>query len=532
VILGRQHWTILVVALIAGGIVFAWINRHVEDDAFITFRYSKHLVEGLGPVWNPDQCVEGYTNFLWMLLMAIPLALGMDPVLPATVISLTALALNLWLLFVISRRQTESAEKGFWTWLPIVFSHTLLIFSTSGMETAFNGLLWTLALWQLQPMLRGNKIPSARGLWLLGLTASLAVMSRPEGGLLVIACGLAVFIWLYIARHGIWNKLWHYCAAVALPLAPWLVWKVSFYGHLLPNTFFVKTGSGSMAIGWQYCLIFLLVCGAWIPELVIRTTNVLKRWNFDVFMIVTGGLAGCFLLYMLLAGGDYLEFRMMVPVLPIVILWPAWRLARKALKMRQIVLSACAMVAIALIWGQGHGRFFKIWYLNPAVHVVDGEAQFMSFADQGKALGALLEHDGSIRLAIGACGAIPYYSGFYGIDLYGLNEPRNEFIGYGTGYSPGHGQLAHFDFIKLRRPHLISLRCDYLPDLPAARQYRADDPQIAEVTYGADSMDIRALRVVELPLGSGFAEVCLYYRSQPRIDSVIKANSLKIYSLQ
>ena len=40
---------------------------HPIDDAYITFRYSRNLAEGLGPVWNAGDPVEGYTNFLWML---------------------------------------------------------------------------------------------------------------------------------------------------------------------------------------------------------------------------------------------------------------------------------------------------------------------------------------------------------------------------------------------------------------------------------------------------------------------------------
>jgi hypothetical protein len=156
-----RHWPILVWILILAGVGFAWLNRHVEDDAFITFRYSQHLVEGHGPVWNVDQRVEGYTNFLWMLMMAVPIAFGIDPVLPSMVISLGCLAFSLWLLFDISRRQAEDPAKGFWAWLPLVFSHTLLIFATSGMETAFNGFLWTLA----QPDSNSEK-PLAAGIYL------------------------------------------------------------------------------------------------------------------------------------------------------------------------------------------------------------------------------------------------------------------------------------------------------------------------------------------------------------------------------
>ncbi|HEX2899108.1 MAG TPA: hypothetical protein VHS96_05235, partial [Bacteroidia bacterium] len=474
----EKHWTLLVWGLILAGMGFAWAFRHVEDDAFITFRYSQHLSEGLGPVWNPDQRVEGYTNFLWMLLMAVPIAFGWDPVLPAITVSLVCLALNLWLLYLISKRQTESPAKGFWAWLPLVFSHTLLIFATSGMETALNGFLWTLALWQLQPMIRGNKLPSQKGLWLLGFTCSLAVMCRPEGALLVMACMIAIWMWLKIARHGIWVKLWHFCAATLLPLLPWVIWKIAFYGSLLPNTFYVKTQSGSFSMGWQYCLAFLLVSGFWIPELVMRTTKVIQRWHFDVFLIVGAGLVAAFVGYAAWAGGDYLEFRLMVPVLPLLLLLPGWRLARKALQMRQIVAASLGMAALALVWGQGHGRIFKIWYMNTAVHSVDEDAHFLSFAAQGQALGELLGYDRTIRLAIGACGGIPYYTRCYGIDLYGLNEPRAEFAGYETGYGPGHASFADFSFIRRRQPHLISLRCDYLPGLPADRRYSLTDPHV------------------------------------------------------
>ena len=47
------------------------------DDAFISFRYARNLFEGNGLVFNPGKRAEGYTNFLWCLLVApFPCALG------------------------------------------------------------------------------------------------------------------------------------------------------------------------------------------------------------------------------------------------------------------------------------------------------------------------------------------------------------------------------------------------------------------------------------------------------------------------
>ena len=38
----------------------------LTDDAFISFRYVRNLLEGHGLVFNPGERVEGYSNFLWV----------------------------------------------------------------------------------------------------------------------------------------------------------------------------------------------------------------------------------------------------------------------------------------------------------------------------------------------------------------------------------------------------------------------------------------------------------------------------------
>src|SRR2546426_6673593 len=49
------------------------------DDSFISFRYARHLAEGHGLVWNPGDRVEGYTNFLWVVLMAGGVRVRLEP---------------------------------------------------------------------------------------------------------------------------------------------------------------------------------------------------------------------------------------------------------------------------------------------------------------------------------------------------------------------------------------------------------------------------------------------------------------------
>ena len=49
-----------------------------SDDAFISYRYAENLFNGHGIVFNPGERVEGYSNFLYVLLMAPGLYFGND----------------------------------------------------------------------------------------------------------------------------------------------------------------------------------------------------------------------------------------------------------------------------------------------------------------------------------------------------------------------------------------------------------------------------------------------------------------------
>jgi arabinofuranosyltransferase len=525
----EKHWTWLILGLIALAMGYAWLHRHAEDDAFITFRYSKHLVDGLGPVWNADQRVEGYTNFLWMCLMAVPIALGLDPLLPSVLVALLFLGLNLWLTHRIALRLAGDPKIAFLLWLPVLCNHTLLIFATSGLETTMNGCLWTLAIWQMQRILC-TESANPRQFLGLGLILAACSLSRPEGALLVAASLTALGI---VFRNRIpWGSMRRLLLALSAVLVPWLAWKWAFYGGILPNTFYVKAASGVLVDGLRYAVIFLVVSGIWLPRLLFYLSRKGTLPAREPFLVYAGGLTISFLAYVTIVGGDYLEFRLLTPVLPMALLIPLYKLWRRS-HAQYLYVASVGMVVLALFWGQGHGRLFKVWQLNSVVHPVDAHALFMSFSDQGKALGALLGHDPTIRLAIGACGSIPYYSGFYGIDLYGLNEPREEFKSRPTVFGPGHGGIGNLTFIRQKRPHLISLRCEHIRDIDQPRSYSTQDPQVIEnLGESIPQSLLDSMRVIELPLQDGFVEVCIYYQPHPRIDAAIKNNRLTIYSLE
>src|SRR3989442_1133365 len=70
---------VLIALAMAIGVGYALRLWWTSDDAYISFRYARNLVHGLGLVYNAGERVEGYSNFLWTLWCALGLRLGCAP---------------------------------------------------------------------------------------------------------------------------------------------------------------------------------------------------------------------------------------------------------------------------------------------------------------------------------------------------------------------------------------------------------------------------------------------------------------------
>ena len=83
---------ICIVGIFVSVILFILMLVYVNftiDDAFISFRYSEHLISGFGLVWNIGQSpVEGYSNFLWVLMIAVLFLFKLNPIVSTKVMGL------------------------------------------------------------------------------------------------------------------------------------------------------------------------------------------------------------------------------------------------------------------------------------------------------------------------------------------------------------------------------------------------------------------------------------------------------------
>src|SRR4029077_18591234 len=183
------------------------------DDAYITFRYARHLAEGYGlGAWNhTGEHVEGYSSPLWMLLLGGAARLGADVRIASKVFGmwapLTVLAVLFW-----RRDDRPAVLTGVFLALYLPF----MLYAASGMEAVAFTSLVTLGLVGPAP-------------W-QPIVAPLLIAMRPEGAL-VAGVDVLALAW----RRERWR--WVIATAIAggLMLTAIVIHRWVAYGALAPN---------------------------------------------------------------------------------------------------------------------------------------------------------------------------------------------------------------------------------------------------------------------------------------------------------
>jgi hypothetical protein len=215
------------------------------DDPFITFRYARNLVSGWGPVWNPGEApVEGYTEFLWMLIVAAALRLGADPLVVTRWAGLAAGAVLLGLPYLAARPLGLDRAGRAIASLLLALSPVLAFYAVSGMGHVFFTLLGTGAA--LCYAASVGERPHRGAAAASGLLFGLSALARPEGlGLMGLTLGFELARQLLLRRRD-----GAQLASLALPFAaltlPFFLWRLGYYGWPLPNTFYAKHSGGGL----------------------------------------------------------------------------------------------------------------------------------------------------------------------------------------------------------------------------------------------------------------------------------------------
>lgn len=361
----RQRWALAGLLVVALGLLgWGWLEFwFLTDDAFITFRYISNRHLGLGYVWNapPFRPVEGYSNFLWMLLLdGVWSVLGLEPPRAANVLSLLCAGLSTWRVWRWCSASLNPLWRAPLALLLLLTNRTFLTWSSSGLETAcFNLLLllWFEQAWRAPDARRGSA-----GFARLALWASLATLTRPDG---LLAWGATVFLAVLppsqpmqarTSRGGL------IAAASALALVPLhFLWRRFTYGEWLPNTYYAKHVAPWPEAGWRYLSCFLVEYGYWALGVLALLVLLSRRrsWLQAVTpfrLIAVGTFLAHTGYYVIRVGGDHFEYRVLAGWVPLLALgWSSLLagLPRVWLRLVAIVLSLCA--ALPIQWAHWAG---------------------------------------------------------------------------------------------------------------------------------------------------------------------------------
>jgi len=315
---GKQRATLPTILWVAGillGLGFVVLavqgTPFLQDDAYISFRYVNNYLAGDGLVFNAGERVEGYTNFLWVIILVLAAKLGFTPIEAARWLGIlfSAGAVAGTLLLVRQALTTVSVRwfyagalaAGLW----VAVNPAVEYWSIAGLETGM--FLFFVTLDVERVMAR-----SALG-WIL---LALATLTRPEGGLVFTIC----YMW-FMARDPahIKSSWWQPLLWYAVPLVPFAGFKLVYYGSLFPNPFYAKTGFSVeyWQSGLHYLWLYLQHFGLWGILLIGVVAGLIRSgWKSSLGLLSILWLV--YALYVISIGGDVLRaHRFFVPVWPL-----------------------------------------------------------------------------------------------------------------------------------------------------------------------------------------------------------------------
>lgn len=461
-----QRWYslgILLAALVALCLHAWYYYPFIADDALISLRYADRFLEGKGLTWTDGRPVEGYSNFLWIMLVAGLGYLEVDLIDATRILGGLGMATVLVLLYRWWARDPARYEGLLGLTITLFFfagSGSIATWTVGGLETPLVAALLALTAAPAADLITRVQ-PRASSLAWLSLWLGLLCITRPDGPLFCVAAAVAVLV----GRYGRDSWRQHLLRTMAMAIAPLLFYggqlafRLSYYGEWFPNTAYVKvapslihfvTGAiyDFLALWGMFPISFLLL---WYLIHQIRHRALPQELLPMVFFL------GFWLVYLAFVGGDIFSgYRLGVPItvllsfiLPYATVWlgnqisPSERIHGSQGKV--------AMIFFGSLFFLIQGTHYNFTYTK--TELWEWDAQVLS--------NTILSSIGpaSPTVASIAAGSLPYWTNLPAIDIHGLNDydlPRKyRPSNFGLGYI-GH-EIGSPEYIMMRAPDIVFL---------------------------------------------------------------------------
>jgi hypothetical protein len=439
----RLRWLLLGVAAVALGLHSLAYN-FITDDAYISFVYARNFAEHGELVFNLGQYVEGYTNFLWTLLLGVGMLVDLPPEVTAKILAAIFAIVTLFVTALTVERAL--GRKSPWAAVPALLlaaSSGYACWTSGGLETQLFTMLVVIAI---DGLVAAEDADGDWGMYRAGLALALAAMTRPEGVLVAGVLALVRIICNLVARRRLLGMPELFAAVLFLSLwAPWFAWRWWYYGYPFPNTYYVKASGpwaaphlakemyqhgGYYVWAWlsQTKLVFAL------PLVAAGLMAARPRTPRFALGLACALLAAVYLPYTISMGGDFMGLhRFIMPLFVIAAIavtlgleWAVMRLPERlhmhaSLGGAAVIVGGFAISQIMLtVESTKWGNF------RADKGIIDTPAYLIAYTEDratiGKAMASCFAPtDFSI---VGGAGAQPYYGRMRSIDVFGLVSAR------------------------------------------------------------------------------------------------------------
>ena len=448
------------------------------DDAMISMRYAKHLAMGYGLVWNPgDTPVEGYTNFLWVLYMALWHMLPISSAKIALPIQITGMFLLTGTLVLVKKITDYIGNNN------TSFSITAVLLTASylpinflavkGMETSIIGFLVLLIIWRLVHYGENRSYD----IWFFVL-CGVGLLVRIDFMVLYVFFG--VYLFLIDDIHRRMNViLWVLVGIIVM--GGMTLFRRVYYHDILPNTYYLKMSG--------IPLLLRLQKGLWIAYEYIKKMSVVifilpfvyylfrQRDKRIALLMLT---FVCQFFYSIYVGGDIFEWwhlanRYITIVMPcffIVLSLMVGSLIEKGLlfapKQRMergsLFRKVCSACVIAVLIFQIHGGFSRP-YFEPHMQMLRIWGYIEENDRRLVRVGLRIKEitTAEALLAVTWAGALPYFAERYSIDVLGKSDAyiahQKAKVHQYRDFLPGHNKYDYgYSIIRLKPDVIQELR--------------------------------------------------------------------------
>jgi arabinofuranosyltransferase len=477
----------------------------------------------------------------------VPEKLGWSSPIFSQVIGIALMVGTVAVTLRLARRLFSSQSFGFLVALTLLANMTFLTYATGGLETMQQTLLVVSVAALLLPV--AASVTDQLGMRRVvmrrvgaGLCAGLAVLTRMDSVVLVTVWVLVYLIaqWRLDASSSESRTKRVLVAAlqIGLPAAalvlPWFVWKLSYYGNLLPNTFFAKSAANPLVpplYGLFYIAAFFVSYGAFL--LIGRFRRQRKQLFAIPGVAQVMAVIPFWFLYICAVGGDFMEYRFMVPVLPVLAMVAAYLIDEYTSPRKEVLL------IVVLLFFSGIHRVMPTIIPYPVLTFTELSHWPNESTTSWKGKGEFLAQQfpggpdlpGQPVVAVAPLGVLPYFADLPTIDMLGLTDPVTARTGYPINpYYPGHVRMA-------RVSHLIEQGANLVLAQPGATEVEPgrDSYRLSELTFLYPSADLNDLpdtaEVIEIPQVDGKVWLVIYLTPNAKVDAAIERNGWNVYPI-